>query len=171
MAVGEVGRGALGEFHLSLLGRKVFICQRRKAKHFYIRKADSSFSKKNDYNHTCRMLHAKALIFYNLHAVYTFACILEGKPRLFSLCTTQRGWQGGSAFHTFLYCTYLYILTLSPCMNTDFVIFACFCFLPNWPLMGILLYRKKKKYACNFFPDPSLSIASERIRSEFTKKL
>lgn len=54
-------------------------------------------------------------------------------------------------------------------MNTDFIIFACFCFLPNWPTMGILLYRKK--YACNFFPDHSLSIASERIRSEFTKKL
>lgn len=55
-------------------------------------------------------------------------------------------------------------------MNTDFVIFACFCFLPNWPTMGILLYRKKKIMLVIFFPDHSLSIAYERIRSEFTKK-
>ena len=135
------------------------------------RTADQSFSKKNDGKHTCRMFHASALIFYNLHAVYTtFACILGGKSRLFSLCKMQRGWLRTAAFRTFLYCTYLYILTISPCMNTDFVIFACFCFLPNWPTMGILLYRKKKIMLVIFFPDHSLSIAYERIRSEFTKK-
>lgn len=115
--------------------------------------------------------HASALIFYNLHAVYTtFACIPGGKSRLFSLCKMQLGWLRTAAFRTFLYCTYLYILTISPCMNTDFVIFACFCFLPNWPTMGILLYRKKKNMLVIFFPDHSLSIAYERIRSEFTKK-
>lgn len=58
---------------------------------------------------------------------------------------------GKSAFHTFLYCTYLYIVTISPCMNTDFVIFACFCFLQNWPTVGILLYRKKKIMLVIFF--------------------
>ena len=54
-------------------------------------------------------------------------------------------------------------------MNTDFVIFACFCFLPNWPTMGILLYRKKKNMLV-ILPDHFLSIAYERIRAEFTKK-
>lgn len=64
------------------------------------------------------------------------------------LCTILDGWE-----HTpcsFLYCTYLYILTILPCMNTDFVIFACFCFLPTWPTTGILLYRRGKN-ACDFF--------------------
>lgn len=144
----------------------------RKGKHIFIfGKQTSHFQRKMTASIPGECLHASALIFYSLHAVYTtFACVLGRKPRLFSLHTMQLGWLGMAAFRTFLYCTYLYIQTISPCMNTDFVIFVCFCFLPNWPTMGILLYRKKKN-ACNFFPDHSLSIAYERIRSKFTKKL
>lgn len=170
-AEGQVGWNESGESHSSLLWRKSVHLPVKKGKHvFILGKQTSHFPRKMTATVPVECFCANALIFYYLHAVYnTFARILGGKARLFSPVYNAAWMTGNVSLRTFLYCTYLYILTISPCMNTFFVIFACFPFLPNWPTMGILLYRKK--YACNFFPGHSLPIASKRIRSEFTKKL
>lgn len=57
LAVGEVGHSELGESNLALK-EKVFAREERQTR-FYIRKADSSFSKKNDCKRTCRMFPCK----------------------------------------------------------------------------------------------------------------
>lgn len=87
--------------------------------------------RENDCSHTCRMLGGRSLLSPACW-VYVVGALEGGGDKQAVLLGT-------------LCCTYLYILTLSPCTDADFLIFTWFCFLPDWPTMRDCFALEKKK--------------------------
>lgn len=118
-------------------------------------------SKRTHGDFICRMFQCLCTHFVTSACCIDYiACILRwrGCQAAFH-CALQLVWMKSYAFDAFLYCTYLYILTILPCYKHRFCYICLFLFPTKiGPLRGIFFFFLYRKYACNFCLFASLVI-------------
>lgn len=111
-------------------GKCLFASEERQTR-FYIRKADESFSKKNDCNHSCRMFLCKCTNFLSPACCIKYICLYTRRKSQAVFPVYDAAWMTGKVSLPYIFILYIFVYTNDIAMYEHRFCYICLFLFPT----------------------------------------